>query len=340
MQHSVYDLLTKDTADAAESLAATMQKERTHYRCRGYIHTSSSPLSLNHRSNASLPHCCEPLITESDRNKMVDWCYGVVDQCRFDRETVAMTMDLLDRFLSIQSSISQEALRSREIFQLVAMAALFVSIKVNEKVAINSDFFAELSQGIYSSEDIEKMELAILTGLSWRIYAPTSIRTAYDLLSLLVPHAPQVAETTWSYLVDEVRFQTEHAVRDYSFALRRTSTIALASIFNAVDRVGRDARRAILRALLFVLNESFDSPAELLEARNRLRMLVESDEIATQDGAAEDYDDNTILSNGTMGEVEGCSLVSVSEDSFDADARMITGRRSAVNVNCPTVLVL
>ena len=84
MQPSISDSLSNDTSAMMESLSAMMQKEQAVYKIYGYLH---SPIQ-------------DSTITESDRLKIVDWCYCVVDQWEFDRETVAMAMELVDRFLS------------------------------------------------------------------------------------------------------------------------------------------------------------------------------------------------------------------------------------------------
>jgi len=311
MQPSVYDSLSQDAFDAAESLSVMMQKEQTTYESCDYLHPSWPVDST--------------IITESDRLKIVDWCYTVVDQCKFDREAVAMTMELVDRFLSKPSIIAQDAMHDREQFQLVAIAALYIAIKVNEKVAFGSESFAALSQGVYSVDDIEGMELSILKGLSWRICAPTSIQMAHHILSVLLPHV-NLQDSTWEFILDEVRFQTEYAVRDYYFATRRPSTVALAAIFNTLDQVDQQDRQAILHALLFVINEEFDSPRDLLAARNRLLFPLGGNDCVAEE--------SRVLSDA-LREVEACSLKRGPEDSFeDQEAFIVSPRRSPHSVSC------
>ena len=83
-----------------------------------------------------------------------------------------------------------------------------------------------MSRGDYSIHDIEDMELSILQSLSWRIYAPTSIQIAHSILSLILPHHINLRESTWGFILDEVRYQTEHSVRDYYLCIQRPSTVA------------------------------------------------------------------------------------------------------------------
>jgi hypothetical protein len=51
------------------------------------------------------------MITDADRKILVDWCYGLVDNCHFSRDTVAMAMQMVDRFLAVPSSTTDAAAR-------------------------------------------------------------------------------------------------------------------------------------------------------------------------------------------------------------------------------------
>ncbi|KAL7549801.1 hypothetical protein ACHAWF_013057 [Thalassiosira exigua] len=284
MKRSIYDLLSRDAESSAESLAATMRLERTTYSARDRCYLRAGRHSA---------------ITESDRTKIVDWCYNVVDHCKFDRETVASAMEIADRFLSADCDAAREASRDRKRFQLIVMASLYISIKTQEKVSLGSAFLSTLSHGAYTAEQIEAAELAVLAGLGWRICAPTAVQTAHRILSLLLPRV-DLDERTWAFVLDEVRYQTEHAVRDYYFSIRRPSTVAIAAIFNTLDQVDdvRD-RRALLRALTSVLSDEFDAPHVLRAARTRLLQLVGGDEAVS--------DEDSVASE-IVREVEGASV--------------------------------
>ena len=307
----VDESLTRDTASAAESLSVMMEKERAIYTRRDYL-GPQPPCGDDDNDIAA------KRITADDRLKIVDWCYSVVDACQFDRETVALTMEMVDRFLSTSSITAQEALYNRKKYQLVAMSALYIAIKTNEKVSFGSGYFATMSRGAYSAEQIEAMELAILHGLSWRINAPTSIQMVHHILSLILPHLTGIQESTWEFMFTEVHYQTEHAVRDYYCCLRRPSTIGLAAIFNTVDQVEKQDRQAILQALLSVWKEEgFDSPEDLLAARNRLLSLTSRDSTAEEDSISD-----------SSKEVEAMKLRSEGGD-FDDDAKTASSTRTS-----------
>lgn len=296
MQPSIYESLTRDAIHAAESLSAMMEKEQTIYMSRDYLnqdHHHRHPSSSTSSSSPKLVANNTIQITESDRLKLVDWCYNVVDQLEFDREIVAMTMELVDRFLSTPSNnnnnniatIRKQILQDRRQYQLLAISSLYLTIKTTAKVVLGSEFFSALSHNSYTIQEIEDMEYTILASLKWRIHAPTPIEMAHSILALTLP-ATNLSKGTWGYILDEVRFQTEYAVRDYYFTTQRRSTIALAAIFNTLDQIGENDRRAVLRALFCNIagrNLEFDLNIVLVIARTKLQGLVEGNDAIAED---------------------------------------------------------
>jgi hypothetical protein len=238
------------------------------------------------------------MITADDRIKLVDWCYGVVDHCQFSRETVASAMEMVDRFLSIPSNsadaarVCDEALRDQSKFQLLTIAALYSSIKVHEQVALSSELCSELCRHIYTAEEIEDMEQILLSGLSWRCHAPTAYQVGLSILSLLLPYV-DMPEVTWGFLMDEMQYLTELAVRDYYFSTQRASTIALAAILNIISDSSTKERRKVLGAFLRVITEcfDFDGSEQITAARRRFSLAMpdtEEDEIIDDERSLEE----------------------------------------------------
>ena len=238
--------LSRNTDAVADSLAAMIKRELTTYSCYGY----DGYLNLS----ASDP----TMVTAGDRKQLVDWCYSIVDQCKLSRETVASAMEMADRFLDMPINsanaawVSDEALIDVCKFQLLIIAALYASIKINEKVVISSDLFAEICSHVYTVKEIEDMELTLLNGLSWRCH-----QVGLSILSLLLPYV-DIPKVTWGFLMDEMKYLTELAVRDYYFSTQRASTIALAAVFNVISDTSTKERKELLGAFLRLIVEYFD----------------------------------------------------------------------------------
>jgi hypothetical protein len=147
----------------SEILSVMICKEQTTvYRSCDYLHDDPELSSV--WAIASSPRVVDDMV----RTELVDWCYIVIDKCQFERETVAVAMDMVDRFLSKPSDSSILMLQSRSQFQLLTMTALYIAIKTQEKstIVLGSDFFSAISQDLYTVQEIEAMELILLKGLS------------------------------------------------------------------------------------------------------------------------------------------------------------------------------
>eukprot|EP00577_Skeletonema_sp_RCC1716_P023010 CAMPEP_0113399022 /NCGR_PEP_ID=MMETSP0013_2-20120614/15301_1 /TAXON_ID=2843 ORGANISM="Skeletonema costatum, Strain 1716" /NCGR_SAMPLE_ID=MMETSP0013_2 /ASSEMBLY_ACC=CAM_ASM_000158 /LENGTH=127 /DNA_ID=CAMNT_0000283863 /DNA_START=29 /DNA_END=409 /DNA_ORIENTATION=+ /assembly_acc=CAM_ASM_000158 len=89
-------------------------------------------------------------VDTSCRKAMANWCYQVADTLGFSHETVSLTMSFLDRYLSSRRGRSQEALDSRNMFQLVAITCFYTAVKTYEPVELGVDLLAKMCRGFYS----------------------------------------------------------------------------------------------------------------------------------------------------------------------------------------------
>jgi hypothetical protein len=276
--------LSRNTEAVADSLVAMIKKELTiySYKCIGYLDPSDTTI-----------------ITVDDRMTLVDWCYDVVDHCHYSRETVASAMEMVDRFLSMPSNsanaaqVSDEAVRDQIKFQLLTIAALYISIKINEKRAISSVWFAKMSRGVYTAEEIEDMERTLLSGISWQCHAPTASQVGFYILSLILPKV-DLLEVTWGFLMDEMKYLTELAVREYYFSTQRTSTVALAAIINASNELDFKPRQDFMKALSSIFVDfGFEDFDRLIVCKNKLaRLIGDAPEIVSENEKEEAEEDD------------------------------------------------
>ena len=191
---------------------------------------------------------------------------------------------MVDRFISVSvgpaalwdaksdtAKAGEKAMRSRRLFQLLALAALYSSIKRVHGIS-SSDLLTDIISycDVYSKEEIETMERTLLKGLSWRYSTHTPYQVGYSIFSLLVPHV-NLPEDAWCFLLDEIKHQTEHAVRDYYFSTQRPSTIALAAIFNAVECIAPNYQNAVGACVRRIVETyEFDQESIITMSRNRL----------------------------------------------------------------------
>ena len=239
------------------------------------------------------------LVTAADRTEVVDFCYDIAAKCYLDFDMVAMAMTTVDRFLSRRSRIAQEVLRGRRKFRLVAAASLSLChVDTQEKGACGNRCLDVLSSKMYTVGEIKNMESNIRQDLLGSAHAPTSLQIARRILSMSL--RVNLEESRCGCVLDAVRFQTEHAVRDYYFSTQLPSTVAIAAVLNVFDQVtGQDRqimRCALLRVLPVVISEHvFISFGDLLLLKERLRCDTEVDNLS---------DDATVVSETSTGSLD------------------------------------
>lgn len=322
-------------AGCDKSLCVMLKQEQTSYTCSDYLgQRQAGPHGGKNDHQEHQAHKISP----SDRAKIVEWCYAFVDLCRFDRESVAFTMSVVDRFMSTPSGRQNSLLHDRGEYQLLAVTALYASIKIYERSVISSEDFSVASHGTYATEEIESMELEMLHGLEWRMCPPTVLQVGCRVLNLMearVRGGGQVESSTFDFLRDEVAYQSENAVRGYTLSIQCPSTVAIASILNAIEQVSEDAEHEQLMSALVscVLREEyhFDSHHVIAETRDRLQSLVEGgdeQQAGTEDAPEEDAvarlrhsldEDNEFAKMQALYDKENCSVDAVPAVSFVGD---------------------
>lgn len=203
--------------DALATIAVMRTKEETDYRCEDYI----TNFAQSHENGTS------PLVVDRVcRKLMADWCLKVVDRCSFTRDTATIAMSMLDRYLANDAT----ALVNRNVFQLASMTCLYTAIKIHESEALQPETIVQLSRGIFSVKDIEAMEVSILFAISWRTNPPTPLTFVQYFLEALTGIS-QEQKTT---LLELAKVQTEMTIADYSYVCQNASSIAFASLANAM----------------------------------------------------------------------------------------------------------
>lgn len=218
-----------DASEVADRIKAMRKQEQTTYFCTDYL-----------KDNAKQLRKARKPVDEECRVKMCEWCYQVVDFCKFRRETVSISMSYLDRFLGTRKG--RYALLDRKDYQLVAMTTLYMAIKLHEPLEMETSLLADLSRGAYNEVEIMNMEQSVLDALNWRIQGPTVLAFVQHFLALLPDSVPPAVATA---IMDYARFQTELVTPNYSLVACQQSHVALAAILNAIE--GMDQSMLSLR---------------------------------------------------------------------------------------------
>jgi len=206
-----------------------MRKQESSYLCKDYmVNAHSSGSSKTQVSAKDVP---SKFIDQQCRVLMCHWSYQLIDQCNLHRETVAIAMSYIDRFLCTKEG--QNILKSRRKYQLACVSCLFIAIKLNEDTAVSAQLLASISRGMHTAKQIEEMELKLLAGLDWLLHPPTSLSFVQKYLRLMA-----LDKSREEAVFELAKFQTEVAVQEYAFVTSCPSEIAFCAIMNALDAVG------------------------------------------------------------------------------------------------------
>ncbi|KAL7436766.1 hypothetical protein ACHAXM_005312 [Skeletonema potamos] len=233
-------------------------------------------------------------INELWREKICEWCYQVVDHFDFNREVVNVAMTYLDRYLATRTV-------NRRIFQLAAMTALYLAIKLFEPGKLRMSSLIELSRGYFLAEHIVAMEDSMLQALSWHVHPPTPFAFCRDLIKLV---SADVNPRLRHDISELARFLTELSVCDYYFVTRKPSSIAMASIINAMELMGPQKidPRYKVQFLHHVVQAGLDiaNDTEIIQCYERLReMYIAGGYTPTSDDDEEDETVNVRVETGS-----------------------------------------
>lgn len=234
-----------------DELQVIIQQESTTYANRfDYI-------SYNANNTNDTNHQRKKGVTESLRRKISEWSFEVVDHFGFDREVVSIALNYMDRVAAIRTM--QDEVLDRKEFQLIAVAALYLAVKLhgeiddhkntNQRSKLEIKAFVELSRGLLSAEALQEKELEMLEMLKWQINPPTTVRIAATLLHLLPswtttsmatgsddPHTAHATVISATYEMASYLTELSLCVSAISFQYR-PSEIAYASLLCALEAV-------------------------------------------------------------------------------------------------------
>jgi Cyclin, N-terminal domain/Cyclin, C-terminal domain len=239
----------------ADSIVAAMLRQEVAYVSQDYL--SHHCELVDSGTNGPLH-----LTIEQDRSKMVGWQYQVADFCSFNRETVAIATSYFDRFLS--KDTAAEALSNTDLFQLAAMTCFYTAAKIHEPESFEPWMLSKMSRGLYTAEQVEKMELVILKAIGWRMNPPTALSFVREFLDIL-PES-YISEEKRAAVYDLCKFQTELCVRIYEFV---PSTIAMAALMNSLESLGMD--HSSLRLVETYLERSLKGEGMTLDAHEDIQ---------------------------------------------------------------------
>jgi len=219
------------------SLSRNIVQEDLHDRFEALINQESSYKHSDYLNGIREGGCIDKkeAINRKSRFKMAIWCFMVAEFCDCDDEIVSITMSYVDKFLS--SKQINVIMYDARWFHLLVMCSFHLAVKfnaTNKTPNINMDFLVQISRRSFTKEEILLMKRDILRVLSWRLCPPTS----YVFLDFIASMLPQtISKSNRESIRIKSRKQLKSAVLNYRFSVVDPSTVAFASIFNAMEEI-------------------------------------------------------------------------------------------------------
>ena len=109
-------------------------------------------------------------ITESMRAILVDWLIDVHLKFKLLNETLFLTVNILDRYLSVATNLARSKL------QLVGVASMLISTKYEEIYPPTVKDYVYITDNAYSKDEILRTESHILSVLDFNIQQTSQYR--------------------------------------------------------------------------------------------------------------------------------------------------------------------
>ena len=191
------------------------------------------PITTSCQSNPNTLHTNLP-INNSDRTKMCSWYYEMSNFLKISPGTASRAMNYLDRFMGCDSPHAATAFRLRDEYQLVALTALFIAIKLYDRLNIMPCHVSYLSRGRYTSEEVITMETVILKSLEWKVTSATKLDYADLILDFILPKL-SVCDGTLDAIRDLTSLQIQLSDFYAVYSNSMQSMVALAAVMNAYE---------------------------------------------------------------------------------------------------------
>ncbi|XP_020223332.1 G2/mitotic-specific cyclin S13-7 [Cajanus cajan] len=167
----------------------------------------------------------QPDINSKMRSILVDWLIEVHRKFELSPETLYLTLNIVDRFLSVK------AVPRREL-QLVGISSMLIASKYEEIWAPEVNDFVCISDNAYVSEQVLMMEKMILRKLEWYLTVPTPYVFLVRYIKASIPFEKEMENMVF--------FLAELALMHYpTVILYCPSLIAASAVYAARCTLGK-----------------------------------------------------------------------------------------------------
>jgi len=285
------------------------------------------------------------------RERVAQWCYGVLDYLEESRAVAAIAMNIIDRYLAVlskESSLSTPLVIGEFDYEVISFAALFLAIRVsgsNKELEISELLRLSSSSGAPQARHIVSAGNSILQKLSWNHQILTPNSFLRELVALLMAEFDEEEATTdkampcesVSALVEFASYLVEVSVCDVYFSSVAPSEIAFGALALAMmcnsDLFSTGCRhKAFLSHFFRIVHELTSMNIECPQMNSILSRLLhvynQSQEAVTGNFGRETIQWERSANNGTYQTSLPHIIVDEAEESNTTDEMIFSSDKS------------
>jgi hypothetical protein len=232
------------------------------------------------------------------RERVAEWFYDVIDHLDVPRETVYLAMNILDRYVAVNSEV--QSLDKLE-YESAAITSLFLAVRVSGAMDLKIPELLQLSRSSAQVRDILSTGTRILETLTWDHLIPTPTDFIKVLLGLL---KSSIDSKTAISLFELSAYIVEISVYDQHLCGTPAPKVAFAALLisiKSVDGCTRDRKTFthFLRMVYDLTGMSYGS-ADIKSIYSRLRSIYSQSQDSCSSKSPHvilDEDDSNIVHN-------------------------------------------
>ncbi|CAA0838543.1 Unknown protein [Striga hermonthica] len=186
------------------------------------IYSAMYARQIDRRISADYMENLQRDITQGMRAILIDWLVEVSEEYGLMPDTLYLTVNLIDRYLSENHMTKQK-------LQLLGVTCMLIASKYEEICAPHVEEFCFITDNTYTKEEVVKMESCVLNFLGFQLSVPTTKKFLRRFL--------QAAQVSYKVPSVELEFLANYlaelTLMDYSFLKYLPSLIAASAVFLA-----------------------------------------------------------------------------------------------------------
>ncbi|XP_022753455.1 cyclin-A1-1-like [Durio zibethinus] len=190
------------------------------FACDIYKHLRAS--EVKKRPSTDFMERIQKDINSNMRAILIDWLVEVAEEYRLVPDTLYLTVNYIDRYLSGN-------MMNRQRLQLLGVACMMIAAKYEEICAPQVEEFCYITDNTYFKEEVLEMESSVLNYLKFEMTAPT----AKCFLRRFVRAAQGINEVPSMQLECMANYIAELSLLEYCMLCYAPSLIAASAIFLA-----------------------------------------------------------------------------------------------------------